>query len=76
LEIQENEHTDYLARIVMGKNNVLKLMQFLCNSIDYGNFKDTIDGTPDQQRKPYHEIWHIMADSLGAYGRKPRSKSQ
>ena len=33
-------------------------------------FKDKVDATPDQRRKPYHEVWRVMAESLGAYGRK------
>ncbi len=54
-------------------------MKFLGESIDYDNFKNKIGQTPDQRHKPYHEVWRILSEVLGAYGRKPgwlkRSKS-
>ena len=46
-------------------------MKFLGETIDYENFKDKIGQTPDQKCKPYHELWSILAEALGAYGRKP-----
>ncbi len=70
-EILESEHTDYRFRIIVKKEDVLAVLRFLGDNLDYGNFKNTIDRTPDQKRKPYHEVWRVMADALGAYGRKP-----
>ena len=46
------------------------ILEFLGRTLDYPNFKDKVDATPDQRRKPYHEVWRVMADALGAYGRK------
>jgi hypothetical protein len=71
VEIKESEHTDYLARIIASKDDMLKLMRFLGDNNDYGNFKDKIDRTPDQRRKPYHEVWQVLADTLGVYGSNP-----
>ncbi len=47
-----------------------KIMAFLGDHIDYSNFKDEIDGTPNQKHKPYHEVWSVLARALGAYGSK------
>jgi hypothetical protein len=27
--------------------------------------------TPDQRHRPYHEVWQVLADALGAHGRRP-----
>ena len=48
------------------------ILEFLGRTLDYPNFKDKVDATPDQRRKPYHEVWRVMADSLGAYGKRGR----
>ena len=71
-KIVENESSDYAFRIVVGGEDVGTILKFFGETIDYDNFKDRIDRTPDQKHKPYHQIWHILADALGAYGRKPR----
>jgi hypothetical protein len=63
--------TDYLARIIVKKEDVLKIMAFLGNNLDYSNFKDKIDKTPTQAHKPYHKVWQVLADALGAYGQEP-----
>ena len=71
-EIIESERSDYAFRIIVKKEDVEAILKFLGATIDYDNFKDKIDETLDQKHKPYHEIWGILADALGAYGRKPR----
>jgi hypothetical protein len=70
-EILTSNETDYRARIIVAKPAVSKIMAFLGDNIDYDNFKDKIDRTPDQANKPYHEVWHVLARALGAYGSKP-----
>ena len=50
----------------------LTILSFLGETLDYSNFKGRIDTTPDQKRKPYHKVWQVMADALGAYGQKGR----
>ncbi len=72
VQIIESKHSDYAFRIIVKKEDVLAILKFLGETIDYDNFKDKIDQTPDQRRKPYHEVWGILADALGAYGGKPR----
>jgi len=47
-------------------------MTFLADTLDYSNFKGKVDATPDQRHKPYHKVWDVMADALGAYGRPGR----
>ncbi len=69
--IVESDYTDYRFRIIVKKEHVLAVLRFLGDNLDYSNFKNTIDRMPDQKRKPYHEVWRVMADALGAYGRKP-----
>ncbi len=72
VKIVESESSDYAFRIVVEKENVAAILKFFGETIDYDNFKDRIDRTPDQKHKPYHQIWRILADALGAYGQKPR----
>ncbi len=66
---------DYAARMVVSKETVLRIMEFLGNTVDYSNFKDRIDATSDQAHKPYHEIWGVLARVLGAYGRRGKPHS-
>jgi len=68
VQIHETTEADYHYRMVVCKEDVLVIMLFLGNGIDYGNFKGEIDQTPDQKNKPYHGVWHVMANALGAYG--------
>jgi len=72
-EIRESPDTDYAVRIIVRKPEVLAILNFLGENLDYSNFKDKIDRTSDQARKPYHEVWHVLADALGSYGRKPKN---
>src|ERR1035437_900658 len=73
-EIHATKTADYSFRIVTGQGDVRKVMQFLGDSLDYSNFKDTIARTPDQQAKhdAYASVWHTMIDALGGYGRPPK----
>lgn len=73
-EIHASKGADYSFRIVTGKGDVLKVMQFLGDSLDYSNFKNTVARTPDQQPKheAYATVWHTMIDALGGFGQSPR----
>ena len=71
-EIVESNLTDYAVRVIVGQEDVLAVLKFLGENIDYDNFKAKIERTPDQEHKPYHEVWQVLADALGAYGRKPQ----
>jgi hypothetical protein len=66
---------DYTARLVVDGDVVLKILGFLGKTLDYSNFKNQIAKTPDQQHKPYHEVWGVMAEALGAYGRPGKAKT-
>jgi hypothetical protein len=59
---------DYAARLIVDRATMLRILLFLGETLDYGNFKSKVDATPDQKHKPYHEIWDVLADALGAYG--------
>lgn len=67
---------DYGFRIILkgGKQNrqavIGGVLAELGEDIDYPNFKAEIDQRPDQARKPYHEVWGVLARATGAYGRK------
>ena len=73
-EILATKTADYSFRIVTGKGDVRKVMEFLGDSLDYSNFKDTVARTPDQQAKhdAYASVWRTMMDALGGYGRPPK----
>ena len=72
-ELIETPDADYRFRIVVSRDSLLAILKFLGETLDYSNFKGKIDRTPDQRRKPYHEVWRVMADALGAYGSKGRA---
>jgi hypothetical protein len=67
--VVDTPKADYAARIVTDRDTVHTVMRFLVETLDYANFKTKIGGTPDQFHKPYHEVWDVLADALGAYGR-------
>jgi hypothetical protein len=69
VEIIDTPDGDYAARLVVDGAVVLKILEFLGNTLDYSNFKNQIAKTPDQSHKPYHEVWGVMASALGAYGK-------
>ena len=73
VRIQESQHTDYAARIVVGQAELDAILRFLATTIDYPNFKARINTTADQAHKPYHEVWQVLADALGAYGHPGRT---
>jgi hypothetical protein len=68
--IHSSKEADYTFRIIAGEKDVLKVMQFLADTLDYSNFKNTVAHTPDQQAKhdAYASVWHTMMDALGGYG--------
>jgi hypothetical protein len=68
--IIDTPDADYACRIVTDKDAVHAILGYLGESLDYSNFKGKIDATPDQKHKPYHKVWQVLADALGAYGRK------
>lgn len=70
--IVDTPKADYACRIVTDGATVLAILEFLGKTLDYANFKGKVDATPDQRHKPYHEVWDVMAEALGAYGRKGR----
>ena len=51
-EIVDTPKADYACRVIVGKNELLAIMRFLGESLDYSNFKDKIDRTPEQAHKP------------------------
>lgn len=66
-EIITTDLTDYRFRLYLDPPEYQKIMEALSDSVDYGNFKDTIHQIPDQQDKPYCEIWAILANKYGSY---------
>lgn len=73
-EVSSSLSADYAYRIVVGKEEVLAILNFLGNTLDYDNFKDMIHRTPNQTHKhnSYADIWSIMARDFGAYGQAGR----
>lgn len=56
--------------MIVGKDEVLSVMEFLGNTLEYSNFKSHIDDLPDQAERHgvYSRIWGILSDAFGAYG--------
>jgi hypothetical protein len=75
-EIHSSKTTDYPFRIIVGRDDVLKVMEFFGETLDYSNFKNTVAGTPDQQVKhdAYASVWHTMIGALGGFGHGPTLK--
>jgi len=59
--IQNTPQNDYQFRAHVDKEELGQIMMTLASSVDYPNFKAEIDRQPDQARKPYHEVWSILA---------------
>lgn len=75
--IHDTKSADYGFRIIVGKAEVLAVMEFLGQTLDYSNFKSHIARTPDQEQKHdvYADIWGRLSDAFGAYGRRGRVSS-
>ena len=69
-EILSTKSADYHYRIIAGKGEVLKVMQFLGETVDYSNFKNRIEELPDQEQRHglYSEVWGLLLRGLGGYG--------
>ena len=82
--VLRSDGNDYQYRIIVNKEQMLAVMQWLGEQVDYSNFKSEIDSTPDQRDKhdAYHSIWGVMASKFGTgYGlsrssHKPKNKSR
>ena len=61
VELDDTNFKDYPARIVVTSDEVLAIIKFLSENIDYHNFEDTIDSIPDKRHKPYHRVWSVLA---------------
>ena len=73
-QVHASDTADYRYRVIVGKDQVLAVMQFLGQTLDYSNFKNTIADTPDQEQKHhlYSKVWGLLSDAFGAYGRDGR----
>lgn len=66
--------SDYPYRLIVDKPAIHRLFVWLADTLDYPNFKTQIDSIPNQRRKPYYRIWHLMLDELGGYGESGRAR--
>lgn len=64
-EIVDTPLNDYPYRIIVDHDRLIEIMEFLGNSVNYGNFKARVDSIPAQKRKPYHRIWAMMKEAIG-----------
>jgi hypothetical protein len=78
LKIHSSAVTDYSYRIIVNHEQMLFILRFLGESLDYSNFKDMIHDNPDQRGKSdvYGKIWLNLFDEFGGYGQKPKSPAQ
>jgi len=66
--IIETSDSDYAVRILVGRDDLQKILIFLGDNLDYSNFKNEVGLHSDQSRKPYSDIWELLAVTLGSYG--------
>jgi hypothetical protein len=64
----DTPEADYHHRLVVDREAVRRIMAFLADTLDYANFKSQVDILPDQRNKPYHRVWTVLAQALGAFG--------
>jgi hypothetical protein len=76
-KILDTKSADYAFRIIVGKGEVLSVMEFLGETLDYSNFKSKIARTPEQEQKHdvYADVWSLLSDAFGAYGRSGKLNS-
>jgi hypothetical protein len=71
VELIETPTADYACCLVTDRATVLA---FLGTTLDYPNFEDQIHATFDQSHRPYHGVWQVLADALGAYGQTQEAR--
>jgi hypothetical protein len=61
-DIVEIKSADYRYRIEISREEMLRVLRWLGEAINYPNFKDRIADLPDQKDRlaQYHEIWGTM----------------
>ena len=61
-EIVELKDADYRYRIEISRNEMLRVLKWLGEAINYPNFKDRIADLPDQKPRlsQYHDVWATM----------------
>lgn len=69
-KVHTSKATDYPHRIIVDKEGVLKVLLFLGETLDYGNFKGMIHETKDQRSKSavYGRVWRALFEEFGGYG--------
>jgi hypothetical protein len=63
-EVHSWPTADYRYRIIIGPEDLLKVVVALTATLDYPNFKSSVAQQVDQRDKlsAYHEIWATMSD--------------
>jgi hypothetical protein len=63
-EVHSWPTADYRYRIIIGPEDLLKVVVTLTATLDYPNFKSCVAQQVDQIDKlgAYHEIWSVMAE--------------
>ena len=63
-EVNSWPTADYRYRIIVGPEDLLKVVVALTATLDYSNFKGCVAQQDDQRDKlgAYHEIWSVMAE--------------
>ena len=63
-EVHSWPTADYRYRIIIGPEDLLKVIVTLTATLDYPNFKNCVAQQPDQCDKlsAYHDIWATMSD--------------
>jgi len=61
-EITVSPDADYRYRTKLSRDDLLKLLGVLGESLDYPNFKNEVAKDPAQRARlsAYHEVWHTL----------------
>lgn len=66
-EVYEDPHADYRYRADLPADQFKQAMTRAIDKIDYGNFKASVKD--HKRHNVYMQVWKVLADAFGAYGR-------
>ncbi len=61
-EVVEGDKSDYRFRMFLNKEYVSNVLKEKVLSIDYDNFKDSINKKDTNRKSYYYEVWRVMND--------------
>ncbi len=59
-KIVETPDADYRYRIIVSRTQLQTIVQMVCSSLDYSNFKDRIYSRDPERERIYHQVWALL----------------